>query len=422
MDYEKSLQNVIFDLICKEEYIFYSLFVAELNKSFTDDPGHSACVAKHTTSNNMQLVFGKKFWEENCPRPSQKRALLIHELLHIVHEHLSAFSDGVYPDKKVGNLAMDIFINQQINEEFPTDPKTGKTLGIFLNSFPELNLEANKPTIYYYTKIKSAKDKKESSKGKEDSLGGPAGNKQGSSGCKNLDEMLDKDEDIHKGWDTLTEGMQDLEKELMKNEVKAMIRRVADETTKSRGTLPAHIQGILSNLKDLEKPVVNWRLLFERFIGSTTAVEQYQTRKRPNLRFEESPSLKNKYKVKGSVACDSSGSMSNYDIDQINSQLHHIWKAGAVVDFTSWDGDCEPHKKYNGKLTFERTLAGGTRLGCAIEYINEHYRRNNWNFAVIGTDGYVERDIPKCKIPLLIVITSNGTTELNTKHKIIKIC
>ena len=421
MDYEKSLQNVIFDLICKEEYIFYSLFVAELNKSFTDDPGHSACVAKHRTSNNMQLVFGKKFWDENCPRPSQKRALLIHELLHIVHEHLSAFSDGVYPDKKVANLAMDIFINQQIKEEFPTDP-SGKKLGIFLDSFPELALEKDKPTIYYYTKIKSAKDKKESTKGKQDSLGGAPGNQQGSSGSENLDKILDQDEDIHKGWDSLTEGMQDLEKELLKNEVKAMIRRVADETIKSRGTLPAHIQSILSNLIDLEKPVVNWRLLFERFIGSTTAVEQYQTRKRPNLRFEESPSLKNKYKVKGIVACDSSGSMSDHDIDQINSQLHHIWKAGAIVDFTSWDGDCEPHKKYNGKLTFERTKAGGTRLGCAIEYVNENYRRNNWNFAVIGTDGYVEQDIPKCKIPLLIVITQSGTTELNTKHKIIKIC
>jgi predicted metal-dependent peptidase len=422
MSYEKSLQNVIFDLICKEEYIFYSLFVAELNKSFSDDPGHSACIAKHKTSNNMELIFGKRFWDENCPRPSQKRALLIHELLHMVHEHLSAFSDGIYPDKKVANLAMDIFINQQIKEEFPTDPKTGDRMGIFVDTYSELNLERDKPTIYYYTKIKSAKDKKESTKGKEDSLGGEPGNKRGSSGSENLDKMLDSDEDIHKGWDSLTEGMHDLEKELMKNEMKGMIRRVAEETIKSKGTLPAHIQGVLSSLKDLEKPVVNWRVLFERFIGSTTAVEQYQTRKRPNLRFEESPSLKNKYKVKGIVACDSSGSMSDHDIDQINSQLHHIWKAGAVVDFTSWDGDCEPHKKYNGKLTFERTKAGGTRLGCAIEYVNENYRKNNWNFAVIGTDGYVEQDIPKCKIPLLIVITATGTTELNTKHKIIKIC
>jgi predicted metal-dependent peptidase len=422
MNYEKSLQNVIFDLICKEEYIFYSLFIAELNKSFTDDPSHTACVAKHKASNNMELIFGKKFWDEYCPRPSQKRALLIHELLHIIHEHLSAFTDGVYPDKKVANLAMDIFINQQIKEEFPTDPKTGKTEGVFLDTFPELALEANKPTIYYYTKIKSAKDKKEGTKGKQDSLGGQAGNKNGSSGSENLDKILDQDEDIHKGWDSFMEGMHDMEKQLLKNEIQAMIKRVAEETIKSRGTLPVNIQGLLSSLKDLDKPVVNWKVLFDRFIGSTTAVEQYQTRKRPNLRFEESPSLKNKYKVKGIVACDSSGSMSNHDIDQINSQLHHIWKAGAVVDFTSWDGDCEPHKKYNGKLTFKRTKAGGTRLGCAIDYINDNYRRNNWNFAVIGTDGYVENDIPKCKIPLLIVITQSGTTELNTKHKIIKIC
>ncbi len=419
MDYDKSLQKVIFNMICKEEYIFYSLFIAELNKSFTNKKGHSACVAKSTHNNSLQLIFGEKFWDENCPRVSQKTALVLHELLHVIHEHLSMVFDGMFTDKKVANYSMDIKINQEIKEEFPTNEK-GETIGIFLNSFPELKLEPNKSTVYYYGMIMEAKKKKDDSKGKKDSLAGPPGNGEGSSGSKALDQLLDADEDIHSEWGELAE-LSDIEKELFKNEMQSMIQRVADETVKSRGTLPAGIDAILKTMITPDRPVVNWKTLFQRFIGSTTSVEQYQTRKRPNLRFEDSPSTKNKYKVAGIVLCDSSGSMSDNDIDQINSQLYHIFKAGVAVDFTSWDAECDKHKKYDGKLTFERTKAGGTRMGCAIEYVNENYRKNNWSFAVIGSDGFVEQEVPRCKIPCLIVVTQSGTIDIGTSHKIIKI-
>lgn len=426
MDFEQSLKEIIVDMLCKinGEYTFYGLFLAELNKSFSDRELNgsplTACVAKHRNSNGIELIIGKEFWEKNCKTNSMKTCIIIHELLHVANEHLSQMAEGMFPDKKIANLAMDIYINQQIKENFPVDEE-GNTMGIFLSTFPELNLLPNMPSLWYYERLKTAKNKKEASEGKCDNMCDAPGNMKGTSGSKNLDAIIESGEDIHVTWDEITEGMTDMEKELFRKELMGTLERLAEETLKTKGTVPANIQAILSARITPDKPVISWKSLFQRFVGSCVSTEQYQTRKRPNLRFEDSPASRNKQKIKGIVLCDSSGSMNKHDMDQINSQLYHIWKTGVGVDFASWDADCAPHKKYDGKLVFERVKSGGTRLGCAIEYVNDNLSKNRWDFAIIGTDGYVEHDPPTCKIPCMILITSNGSMDINTKHKLIKI-
>lgn len=79
MDHEKSLQDIIFTMLCDSKYIFYGLFLAELNKTF-DDKLPTACVGKHINSNNITLYLGKKWWEEVCHNDSRKKWTLIHEL------------------------------------------------------------------------------------------------------------------------------------------------------------------------------------------------------------------------------------------------------------------------------------------------------------------------------------------------------
>lgn len=408
-------------MICSPDYMFYSFFFAGISRGFINDPKETAYVCKRKGSTSIEMKFGEQFWDNYCPTDSQKMAVVLHELMHIVYEHITEFSSGLYPDKKLANIAFDIHINQQIKEAGPTSPTTGKNVFLFPSTFPELNLAPNESSYYYYTHLSKAKEKKENGKGSSDSLAGPPGNKKGTSGSKNLDRFIDNDEDIHKSWESFMEGLSDMERELIRKEIQNSIQQAAQDTVKNRGTLPVGIQGVLTKLAEVEKPVVNWKTLFNRFVGSCLTSEEYLTRRRPNLRFEESPASRRKYSVKGIVLCDSSGSMSDYDMSQISSQLHHIYKTGVGIDYGSWDAECDSHFKYDGKLTFARVKAGGTRLGCAIEYVNEHYKKEGWNFAVIGTDGYVENDIPLCKIPCLILITKNGNAEVNTKHPIIKI-
>lgn len=79
--------------------------------------------------------------------------------------------------------------------------------------------------------------------------------------------------------------------------------------------------------------------------------------------------------------------------------------------------ECETPKKYSGKLEITRTKCGGTDLNCAIEEVNKGYRKNNWNFAIITTDGYIPRIIVKSKIPTMILITDRGNTHFESEYK-----
>lgn len=320
----------------------------------------------------------------------------------------------VRTDRLIDNIACDITINQfcDLKHERPSD-------GMFIDKFPELKLKPMESTQYYYEELLKAKQKKENSNGKEDSKAGPKGNQRGTSGSKLLDQMLDNQpEDWHASWKEMTEGMNDLEKKLLEKQIQSSIREVVEQIEKQRGEIPAHLKDMVARAFEVNKPIVSWKTLFRQFIGSSMDYDPYKTRKRPNLRFEDAPVVKKHPKVRGIFAIDQSGSMGEHDVAEGNSELYHIWKAGAKIDIAEWDCECNPAREYKGKLEYERVKGGGTRLGCAIEYVNEH--KKDYNFAVFFTDGYIESDIPVCKIPCLILITSNGCTELNTKHKILK--
>jgi hypothetical protein len=182
--------------------MFYGLFLAELNKEFSDD-FPTACVSKHKSSSNINLIIGKKFWEKTLYNDSRKMSILIHELEHVVREHLSEFSSGMFPNKYIANIAMDISINQCIVEELPRTDENGEKCGVYIEDFAELKLEENQSSLYYYNQLMKAKEKKENCKGDKDSKNPNKckGNKLGTSGSKALDEILDN---IEAGVEELT--------------------------------------------------------------------------------------------------------------------------------------------------------------------------------------------------------------------------
>lgn len=418
-DLEKELRNSLIALVSSREYMFYGYFLSDLNKRF-DNNTETACIGKHESATIPEVRFSPNFWEKYLDTKSKRLYIILHELGHLIHEHIYAESRELYPDKLVANIAFDMFINQGIKEESPIDDE-GKPMGMLPSSFPLLKLKPNENSMYYYKELIKAKEKKKESAEKgQDSKAGAKGNKQGTTGDVDLDRVLDSEKNIHITWEELTEEMSDVEKELLKRQIQASIKSAAQETEKNKGDLPVSIEGYLTDIEKTEQ-VLPWGQIFKRFVGNVLSMERLSTRKRPNFRFPDAPSQKTKTKVKGVVLCDSSGSMSDHDISEINSQLYWIWKGGTSVDFASWDADCEVPQPYDGKLTFERTKCGGTRMGCAIEYVNEHYKKEGWSFAVIGTDGYIESDPPDCKIPTIIVITQTGNVNVNTNHKIVQV-
>lgn len=429
MNYEKSLNDIIFNMLLDSKYFFYGLFLAEMNKEFSDKHP-SAGVYKHKDASVLNLVIGKEFWEKVCKTDEERMGVLIHECEHVAREHIYDAAGTLYPNKIVANLAMDISINQYISQKLPRKDTKGKKCGAFIDDFKELKLPTLKGTMDYYNIIRAAKDKKEQSKGKEDSKNPDKkpGNKQGTSGSEYLDQILDNcdengeaSEDYHDGWKEIGDGVSDQEKELMRKEIQETIKRIAEETEKSRGLVPGHLADAIKNNFNNNPPVISWKTLFNRFIGSTITTDVYQTRKRLNFRFEDAPNNRYKNKIKIVVGCDTSGSVSDQELKEFFGQINHMWKAGVKVDVCLWDAECDDPYEYKGEHTYKRTRGGGTRASCFIEYVNKNKNKHNWTCAISLTDGYIENDPVKCKLPMLWVITKDGSTAFTHHAKKVKI-
>lgn len=419
MNKEKQLQNIVFELINSSSTVFYGLFLTEVNKYF-DKRIPTACLAKHQNAKIPVMIFNPEFWDKLTDR--ERKFLVLHECSHLINQcYIMAKEFSM--ESPLDNLAMDLNINTILKDAYrdQIDIIEGALLP---ESFPHLQLEKCKDSLYYYQKLKQAKDKKDQSKERgEDSMAGEPGNQNGTSGDKEFDDLMDNQEKIdkHPTWEELTEGMSDLEKEVLKRDVASRLEKIAEDVAKQKGDIPKHLQGLLKSIQKI-KETVNWKGLFRKFIGSTISNDILINRKRPSKRFEDNPSNKYKFKVSGVFLSDSSGSVSDSELEKCNAELYNVWKAGGKIDYASWDAECEEPKPYNGKLVIERTKAGGTDLNCAIEEINKSYRKKGWNFAIITTDGCIPDIVVKSKIPTMILITPHGTVDFSNpfKYKVVK--
>ena len=417
---EKELQNIVFSLINSNMTVFYGLFLTEVNKFFsTRIP--TACLAKHPNAKIPVMLFNPDFWDKLNEK--QRTFLVLHETQHLIDQAF-LFCKEFALEKPLDNIALDLTINSRLMVNYQGELEFIEG-GMLPANFPELQLEEEKDSLYYYNKLKEAKDKKEESKGKgEDSKAGEPGNGNGTSGDKNLDDLLDNQEKIdkHVTWEELTEGLSDLEKEVLKRDIMNRLDKISDEVAKQNGNIPTHLEGLLNRITKI-KEVVNWKSLFRKFVGSTISSETLPNRKRPSRRFDENPGIKQKFKVSGVFLSDSSGSVGDDDLLRCNAELYNVWKAGGDVEYAAWDAECDTPKKYDGKLEITRTRGGGTDLNCALVEVNNSYRQKGWNFAIITTDGYIPAIHVKTKIPTMIIITEGGSTTFDNpyNYKIVKI-
>ena len=417
---EKELQNIVSSLIMSNMTVFYGLFLTEVNKFFsTRIP--TACLAKHPNAKIPVMLFNPDFWDKLNEK--QRTFLVLHETQHLIDQAF-LFCKEFALEKPLDNIALDLTINSRLMVNYQGELEFIEG-GMLPANFPELQLEEEKDSLYYYNKLKEAKDKKEESKGKgEDSKAGEPGNGNGTSGDKNLDDLLDNQEKIdkHITWDELTQGLSDLEKEVLKRDIMNRLDKISDEVAKQNGNIPTHLEGLLNRITKI-KEVVNWKSLFRKFVGSTISSETLPNRKRPSRRFEENPGIKQKFKVSGVFLSDSSGSVGDDDLLRCNAELYNVWKAGGDVEYAAWDAECDTPKKYDGKLEITRTRGGGTDLNCALVEVNNSYRQKGWNFAIITTDGYIPAIHVKTKIPTMIIITEGGSTDFDNpyNYKIVKI-
>ena len=336
---------------------FYGLFLMSIDKRF-DDSIPTACVSR--AGINVELLVNQKFWDSLTEL--EELAVLEHEVLHLCHHHLTMQES--FPNKKHFNIASDAEINCYI-ENLPKDCIKQEKYGL-----PPMC-----GTKWYYENIPEDKDD---------------------------DPTLD----VH-DWKDF-QDLSDAEKKLIENQIDHIAKQTAEQVQKLQGRIPAGFQDYIKNLFAQRPAVFNWKAYFRRVLGNSIKSYIKSTRYKPSHRFKGQPGTALKFKPKVLVAVDTSGSVSNEELQDFFTEINYLHKSGVSVDILEFDAKIQHKFEYKGKKTEIKIVGrGGTDATECFQHYKEH---REYSTLVVFTDGYLNIDLPKCQ-NVIWVITSNGARQ-----------
>ena len=386
MDKQQSLSKISKELMLREPY--YGFFLIMLNKMWRKDLP-TAGVSKNGI--NYQLAINEEFWESLSEK--HQMGLLKHELLHIAFGHLVSF--GSFRNRKLANVAMDMEINQYIDSEYLPDG------GININDYEDLDLDIKAGCRYYYDKLQQLKDEKD---------------KNGTCGNEEMDKLLDNidngDVPDHSTWEEF-DDLSEAEQKLIEKQLQKVLSDAKEQTIKKRGNIPGEIEGVIV-IEEIVPPKFDWRGYIRRFTGISTKVFTKKIRRKENRRYEENPGLKIKMRQHMLLAIDTSGSVSNSELQEFMGEIHHIYKAGVDVTIMQCDTNIRSIEAYKGKNEINVAGRGGTEFDPVLDYYNANQKK--YTSLVYFTDGECYTSvIPKGNVLWVLSERSNMNESLPGK-------
>lgn len=302
------------------------------------------------------MGINPKFFEE---LPDGQRIFVIaHEAWHVAYNHIVRRGDR---DPELHNQAGDYVINLMLQN-------AGYEL------WPHCLCDkrfANMSTNQVYEILKKEEEKKPG-RHKQQQQGGMTGDiRQPGDGSGSKEDQQQQAE---------------IEAHVKGVLVKAMTQaKMAGE--KQIGMVPAEIQRGIEELLD---PVLPWNILLFNFMQDMTK-DDYSWR-RPNRRFHPEYYLPTQYSEAlqhVTIAIDTSGSITNKELQEILSEIIHIKRTFNPKRLTILDCDARIHNVYDvDEFTNVEDLkfsgGGGTNFAPVIEYCN----KNNTNALLYFSDLY----------------------------------
>lgn len=392
MDKVQSLSKAAKDLMLKEPY--YGFFLIMLNKLWGNKVP-TAGVSKNGI--NYQLMINEEFWG-SLSEP-HRLGLLKHELLHIAFGHLTTVFK--FSDRKLANIAMDMEINQYIDDAYLPDG------GINIDDYEELNLDRKAGARYYYDKLKQAKEEKD---------------KNGTSSSDNFDKLCDQMDGEgeglpdHSTWDEF-ENLSEAEQKLIERQLQKVLGDAKEQTIKKRGTVPGEIEGIIV-VEEIVAAKFDWRGYIRRFTGISSKVFTKKIRRKENRRFSDNPGLKIKMRQHMLLGIDTSGSVSDHELMEFMNEIHHIYKAGVDITIIQCDTQIRSIAEYKGKNEIEVKGRGGTLFDPVLNYYNENNKK--YTSLVYFTDGECDASV-KPRGNVLWVLSERSEMNEALPGKVIKL-
>ena len=390
MDKQQSLSKISKELMLKEPY--YGFFLIMLNKVWRKDLP-TAGVSKNGI--NFQLAINEEFWTGLSEM--HQMGLLKHELLHIAFGHLTSFKS--FKNHRLANIAMDMEINQYIDKDWL--PKGG----IDIDDYEDLDLERKAGCRYYYDKLNQFQEEKD---------------KNGSCGNEDMDKLLDQaangEGPDHSTWGEF-EDLSEAEQKLIEKQLQKVVADAKEQTVKKRGNVPGEIEGVII-VEEIVPPKFDWRGYIRRFTGVSTKVFTKKIRRKENRRYEENPGLKIKMRQHMLLAIDTSGSVSNTELQELMGEIHHIYKAGVDVTIMQCDTSIRSIEAYKGKNEINVVGRGGTEFDPVLDYYNANQKK--YTSLVYFTDGECYTSVvPKGNV--LWVISERSSMNNDLPGKVIKL-
>lgn len=406
MEFEKALKR----LLIKSP--FYGLFCLSLPKRESKKV-ETLAVAKKGI--NCELLVNPDFWALHTD--DEQIALLEHELSHVALQHM--FISDNFPDARLFNISCDMEANSYI-ENLPKSAVKASMIG----------LKDGLGTKEYYKAQQQQQNPQNSpSNSPQKPCNGGGGNSQGQQNQSNTEPLNPNEQqspsesngnkesqypkgtpkeikpiDDHSHFKDF-QNIPDATKQLMQEQINTILKNTADQIEKTRGTIPSNLVEKIEKLREKKPEIFNWKAYFRRMLGSIYDVNIRSTRRKQSKRFEGAAGIQHKKKVSIMVAVDTSGSVSQKELQDFFSEINYIYKAGARVTIVQCDACINKISEYDGKTIPKIVGRGGTDFNEPIDYYIKH--KKDYASLIYFTDG-------ECSLPdkhpsgVVWVITSNG--------------
>lgn len=286
--------------------------------------------------------------------PSEREGVLVHEILHVIHNHLLRFKEFKIKERDLANIACDIAINQYI-PNIPKNitikhPDTGEVITGETVSYEKLKKEI--PDLlplmnaeYYFNKMKKE------GMGEGDSSSGDE--------IKSLGHLIDSHDEWNKS-DLTAEQ----EEKLIKGHIKAVLDSCSDQEKEC-------VDKTL--IEEFIKTNIDWKAQLRSFLANSEETFTESTRKKRNRRYGIiQPGHKNEAKMNLCIAVDTSGSMSEDSLKLIFGEIERIFDVDKnIVNVIEADCVIQQVYRYKKGMTINAQGRGGTAYQPAFDKAKE---------------------------------------------------
>jgi predicted metal-dependent peptidase len=320
-------------------------------------------------------------------RLSERRAVLKHEVLHIVFRHLTRLKTRV---PHVFNIAADLAINQLCH---------GLPEGaLHIEDFMHLGLVRNETAEEYYDVLlkkdpallkKNTGDGEGTGESWEDCWAAKGGGRG-----------------THARWGETTRT---LEGEVLADWKAGDLALRARDMMSTRkgggwGNMPAALVLELQKIDEERRPRVDWKQMLRTFVSGSSHSSLRTTLSRPSRRFGTHPGTRVKRKKRILVAVDTSGSTEGLR-EMFFEELRQIWKQGVEIWVVECDAAVGATYPFTGETPKTLSGGGGTDFQPVFDWMLSPEtpgpkHRGQFDGCVYFTDGYgpTPRKPPLCRL------------------------